>query len=256
MAAQQRLHEAIGELRWTMRPRITAELCLFDLCRMEGSTVAALAARVEMLERQLRQQPSMPLRRKDEAVASAPMAVPLAGQQENNSEPVQAAAVKAVQKPIAEDVQAKPQPVKSKPKKEAVQEYGGDWATGEEYWKKALEILTAEKKIAMVSCARGGRVVNFDNGLLQVAFKAKFICARMNKDDYRLVFEDALLRTSRQNIRLECIEAGTAVKASPKPKEQPAEDKLPEVDVSTVAPNLQKAMAAFGKSLYEYKDNE
>lgn len=256
MAAQQRLHEAIGELRWTMRPRITAELCLFDLCRMEGSTVAALAARVEMLERQLRQQPSMPLRREDEAVASAPMAVPLAGQQENNSEPVQAAAVKAVQKPIAEDVQAKPQPVKSKPKKEAVQEYGGDWATGEEYWKKALEILTAEKKIAMVSCARGGRVVNFDNGLLQVAFKAKFICARMNKDDYRLVFEDALLRTSRQNIRLECIEAGTAVKASPKPKEQPAEDKLPEVDVSTVAPNLQKAMAAFGKSLYEYKDNE
>lgn len=259
MAAQQRLHEAIGELRWTMRPRITAELCLFDLCRMEGSTVAALAARVEMLERQLRQQPSMPLRREDEAVASATMAVSAAGQQENYTEPVQAAAVaavKPVQKPIAEDAQAKPQPVKSKPKKEAVQEYGGDWATGEEYWKKALEILTAEKKIAMVSCARGGRVVNFDNGLLQVAFKAKFICARMNKDDYRLVFEDALLRTSRQNIRLECIEAGTAVKASPKPKEQSAEDKLPEVDVSTVAPNLQKAMAAFGKSLYEYKDNE
>lgn len=259
MAAQQRLHEAIGELRWTMRPRITAELCLFDLCCMEGSTVAALAARVEMLERQLRQQPSMPLRREDEAVAPAPMAVPLAGQQGNYTEPLQAAAVaavKPVQKPIAEDAQAKPQPVKSKPKKEAVQEYGGDWATGEEYWKKALEILTAEKKIAMVSCARGGRVVNFDNGLLQVAFKAKFICARMNKDDYRLVFEDALLRTSRQNIRLECIEAGTAVKASPKPKGQPAEDKLPEVDVSTVAPNLQKAMAAFGKSLYEYKDNE
>lgn len=259
MAAQQRLHEAIGELRWTMRPRITAELCLFDLCRMEGSTVAALTARVEMLERQLRQQPSMPLRREDEAASPAPMAVPAAGQQENYTEPVQAAAVaavKPVQKPIAEDAQAKPQPVKSKPKKEAVQEYGGDWATGEEYWKKALEILTAEKKIAMVSCARGGRVVNFDNGLLQVAFKAKFICARMNKDDYRLVFEDALLRTSRQNIRLECIEAGTAVKASPKPKGQSAEDKLPEVDVSTVAPNLQKAMAAFGKSLYEYKDNE
>lgn len=53
MAAQQRLHEAIGELRWTMRPRITAELCLFDLCRQRGSTLAALAARVEMLERQL-----------------------------------------------------------------------------------------------------------------------------------------------------------------------------------------------------------
>lgn len=258
MAAQQRLHEAIGELRWTMRPRITVELCLFDLCRMEGSTVAALAARIEMLERQLREQPSMPLPPRDEAVWPV-QAAAQAEPQEAYQEPAQAIVppvVSQAQSKPAQDVQVRPRPVKTKPEHETVQEYGGDWATGEEYWKKALEILTAEKKIAMVSCARGGRVVSFANGLLQVAFKAKFICARMNKDDYRLVFEDALLRTSRQNIRLECIEAGAAVKAPPKPKEQPAEDKLPEVDVSTVAPNLQKAMAAFGKSLYEYKDKE
>lgn len=258
MAAQQRLHEAIGELRWTMRPRITAELCLFDLCRMEGSTVAALAARIEMLEKQLREQPSMPLPPRDEAVWPV-QAAAQAEPQEAYQEPAQAIvppAVSQAQSKPAQDVQVRPRPVKTKPEHETVQEYGGDWATGEEYWKKALEILTAEKKIAMVSCARGGRVVSFANGLLQVAFKAKFICARMNKDDYRLVFEDALLRTSRQNIRLECIEAGAAVKAPPKPKEQPAEDKLPEVDVSTVAPNLQKAMAVFGKSLYEYKDKE
>lgn len=258
MAAQQRLHEAIGELRWTMRPRITAELCLFDLCRMEGSTVAALAARIEMLEKQLREQPSMPLPPRDEAVWPV-QAAAQAEPQEAYQEPVQVmtqSVVSQAQSQPAKNRQVKPQPAKTKPEHETVQEYGGDWATGEEYWKKALEILTAEKKIAMVSCARGGRVVSFANGLLQVAFKAKFICARMNKDDYRLVFEDALLRTSRQNIRLECIEAGAAVKAPPKPKEQPAEDKLPEVDVSTVAPNLQKAMAAFGKSLYEYKDKE
>lgn len=53
LAAEERLHAAMQELKSTMRPRITAELCLLDLCRQEGSTIAALAARVEELERQL-----------------------------------------------------------------------------------------------------------------------------------------------------------------------------------------------------------
>ncbi|MEE0327661.1 MAG: DNA polymerase III subunit gamma/tau, partial [Phascolarctobacterium succinatutens] len=53
LAAEERLHSAIQELRGSMRPRITAELCLLDLCRVEGSTLAALSARIEQLERQL-----------------------------------------------------------------------------------------------------------------------------------------------------------------------------------------------------------
>lgn len=259
MAAQQRLHEAVSELRWTMRPRITAELCLFDLCRMEGSTLAALAARVELLEQKLRQQPAV------QVLPNAYAGVP------ETMQPYEAAVMpqpdaEKLPEPVQQtNIVAKPASVRQKeavrqeqPEQKTApqQEYGGDWATGEEYWKKALEILTAEKKIAMVSCARGGRVVSFANGLLQVAFKAKFICARMNKDDYRLVFEDALLRTSREKIRLECIEAGTAVKTPPKKQEAPAVEEQPQVDISTVAPNLQKAMAAFGKSLYEYKENE
>ena len=53
MASEERLHAALVELRGTMRPRITAELCLLDLCRREGSALASLTARVESLERQL-----------------------------------------------------------------------------------------------------------------------------------------------------------------------------------------------------------
>lgn len=53
LAAEERLHAAGQELRGTLRPRITAELCLLDLCRVEGSTLAALTARVEQLERRL-----------------------------------------------------------------------------------------------------------------------------------------------------------------------------------------------------------
>ena len=49
MASEERLHAALVELRGTMRPRITAELCLLDLCRREGSALASLTARVESL---------------------------------------------------------------------------------------------------------------------------------------------------------------------------------------------------------------
>lgn len=42
MASEERLHAALVELRGTMRPRITAELCLLDLCRREGSALASL----------------------------------------------------------------------------------------------------------------------------------------------------------------------------------------------------------------------
>ena len=50
MAAQERLHQCMLELRQSVRGRIAAEMCLFDLCRVEGSTLAALTARVEKLE--------------------------------------------------------------------------------------------------------------------------------------------------------------------------------------------------------------
>ena len=53
MAAQERLHQCMLELRQSVRGRIVAEMCLFDLCRVEGSTLAALTARVEKLEAML-----------------------------------------------------------------------------------------------------------------------------------------------------------------------------------------------------------
>ena len=53
MAAQERLHQCMLELRQSVRGRIAAEMCLFDLCRVEGSTLAALTARVEKLEAML-----------------------------------------------------------------------------------------------------------------------------------------------------------------------------------------------------------
>ena len=271
LAAEERLHAGLSELRWTVRPRITAELCLFDLCRQEGSTLAALAMRVEELEKRLASGVTFA---KQEAPAkmehsvpksNAPSEIrqelpkPKASFQKAEEVPKMKASTPKAQ--ATSPMEAKPAQAKTLasaltdlPKAQAqvveVEEFGGDFATGEEYWNKALEILSAEKKIAMVSCAKGGKVVSYVNGVLRVGFKAAFQCDRMNKDDYRKVFEDVLLRIARQAIKLECIVPGAAkpvAKAPVKKEEAP----LPQVNVENVPDAVKKAHNVFGGTLKE-----
>ena len=271
LAAEERLHAGLSELRWTVRPRITAELCLFDLCRQEGSTLAALAMRVEELEKRLASGVTFA---KQEAPAKMEHSVPKSNapseiRQElpkpkasfQKAEEVPKMKASALKEQAPSTMEAKPAQAKTLasaltdlPKAQAqvveVEEFGGDFATGEEYWNKALEILSAEKKIAMVSCAKGGKVVSYVNGVLRVGFKAAFQCDRMNKDDYRKVFEDVLLRIARQAIKLECIVPGAAkpvAKAPVKKEEAP----LPQVNVENVPDAVKKAYNVFGGTLKE-----
>ena len=318
MAAEERLHGAILELKGTMRPRITAELCLFDLCRLEGSTIAALQARVEQLEQRIAAGQyassavvNQPINQNDvlsvqqyaaepkvqvKAVTSnipadkicdfdfpdsmyeeegqylsadelaqatvrrpAPKTeVPKEGLAvEKKAAPAArqtAAASEAVVRPTAKSA-----PKAAAPAKTDITEYGGDWAQGEEYWKKALEILAGEKKISVVSCAKGGRAVGYEHGILRVAFKAEFMCTRMNKDDFRSVVENALLRIARQEIRLECITESQLAERKAQPKavataaitEQKSQ--VETLDTTSLPANLRKAVDVFGGSIHEVK---
>lgn len=281
LAAEERLHSAIQELRGSMRPRITAELCLLDLCRVEGSTLAALSARIEQLERQLaggvmpvyQQTPPPP-------VAAEPAAQPIAQedfaaaaqqqivQQTPAAEQMQAAKPAPAKKPA---VKAQPQPAADtlaaavnavpKPKSAKVQqteEYAGDFAAGEDFWKQALEIMKAEKKNSMVSCAKNGRVFSFANNILQVAFKAPFLADRMNKDDYRKAFEEVLLRLARREIRLEAVIEGKA-KLPQSPVKQQEVQQSPEsetqnLQAAQLPENLRKAFNALGGSVTDISD--
>lgn len=264
LAAEERLHAGLSELRWTVRPRITAELCLFDLCRQEGSTLAALAMRVEELEKRLASgvtfaKQETPTKMEHSVPKSnAPSEIrqelpkPKASFQKAEEVPKMKASTPKVE--AVSQKQTLQSALQDLPKAQAqvveVEEFGGDFATGEEYWNKALEILSAEKKIAMVSCAKGGKVVSYVNGVLRVGFKAAFQCDRMNKDDYRKVFEDVLLRIARQAIKLECIVPGATkpvAKAPVKKEEAP----LSQVNVENVPDAVKKAHNVFGGTLKE-----
>lgn len=284
LAAEERLHSAIQELRGSMRPRITAELCLLDLCRVEGSTLAALSARIEQLERQLaggvmpvyQQTPPAPAVQQVSAAVqqtaaredfAAAAQQPIA-QQTPAAEPMQVAKA-APAKKLA--VKAQPQPAANtlaaavnaapKPKSARVQqteEYAGDFAAGEDFWKQALEIMKAEKKNSMVSCAKNGRVFSFANNILQVAFKAPFLADRMNKDDYRKAFEEVLLRLARREIRLEAVIEGKAKLPQPPVKQQEVqqspESETQNLQAAQLPENLRKAFNALGGSVTDISD--
>ena len=295
MASEERLHAALVELRGTMRPRITAELCLLDLRRREGSALASLTARVESLERQLAsgaaaakavpqakavpphllytgpeeqfQEPDEGIPSPDElaqlsttpvALATAPAAPASVTPKSAVSSPATAAPATVTAKPaVSSPAMAAPVSSASTPASAApIEEFGGDYAAGEDFWQQTLELVRSEKKMSMYSCAKGGRVYSFANDMLVVAVKSAFQSQRMTKSDFREYFEGVLLRVARRPIRLQCEaeselkkRAGGAAKpkaataqAASEPVAQPlAPNELPE--------NLQRAMHAFGGTI-------
>lgn len=281
LAAEERLHSAIQELRGSMRPRITAELCLLDLCRVEGSTLAALSARIEQLERQLAggvmpvyQQapvnaqpvPAVAVQQQAAQEHAAPAAQQPTAQQASAAMQMQAAKAAPVKKPaaaqqpaadtLAAAVNAAPKPKSAKVQQ--TEEYAGDFAAGEDFWKQALELMKAEKKNSMVSCAKNGRVFSFANNILQVAFKAPFLADRMNKDDYRKAFEEVLLRLARREIRLEAVIEGKAKLPQPPVKQQEVqqspESETQNLQAAQLPENLRKAFNALGGSVTDISD--
>ena len=280
LAAEERLHSAIQELRGSMRPRITAELCLLDLCRVEGSTLAALSARIEQLERQLaggvmpvyqqapvNAQPAPAVAVQQPAAQEELVQQPIAQQapasanaQVEKAAPAKKPAVKAQSQPAADTlaaaVNAAPKPKSAKVQQ--TEEYAGDFAAGEDFWKQALEIMKAEKKNSMVSCAKNGRVFSFANNILQVAFKAPFLADRMNKDDYRKAFEEVLLRLARREIRLEAVIDGKAKLPQPPVKQQEVqqspESETQNLQAAQLPENLRKAFNALGGSVTDISD--
>ena len=278
MAAEECIHNALQELRGTLRPRITAELCLLDLCRQEGSTLAALTARVEELERKLAhgvklqpvadvpQEAVNPRQPKTRAPHKQGQIVPLELESvpvaETQSKPAQVKPVPGEQLTAAAMTAAPPAYVAQAEAYLPV-DNAGDVSQGSKYWAEALAQLKLEKKISIVSCAASGRVVSFENNVLEVAFKSDFLADRMNTADYRGALENVLLRQTRLAIKLKCVVVGKGKPAVAKPMAtKPAPIKTDNTvkavqntqapasaGMGELPPSLQKATELLGGSL-------
>ena len=308
LAAQEIIHEAMNELRFTARGRVTAEMCLYDLCREDNRTLKVLAARVNRLEQEL-----AAIREQGVAVAGETKPAPAKAKPETSkpeqkktkpSEPEQTKPEKAKtekQKParpekppvneVPEAPSVKPAPLETREAKPGKPEaasrtepekpgpevrtepvpasgsytpYVGDWAQGDEYWGRTMEILKAERKNSIASCASHGQVLAFENQTLVLGFKMKFLCERLQKDDYRKVVEEILLRVARVPVRLQCVvdtgekPAGTPagaktaaaapVKPAPVPPQAETAGNDPDLNVSA---STKKAMEMFNATLHK-----
>ena len=305
LAAQEIIHQAMNELRFTARGRVTAEMCLYDLCREDNRTLKVLAARINRLEQELaaiREHGivvSGEAKPADSAVKVAePEPLPKKINQEpptqerrkaepSKPEPAKPETVKAEkQKParpetppvneVPEAAPAKPAQLETREAKPGAPEaasqtkpvppagsyasYKGAWAQGDEYWSRTMEILKAEGKNSIASCASHGYVLAYDNQVLTVGFKMKFLCDRLQKPDYREVIEGILLRVARVAVRLQCVEdtkgkpARTAAakvgtsKAEAKTTAVPLSGDNPELNVSE---STKKAMEMFNATLHK-----
>ena len=230
LAAQEVLHQALGELRFLSRGRIVAEMCLCDLCQVKGDSLLALKARVAQLEKAVAGGVTLPY--------TAPQVV---APQVTTEPKVATPKVVAAPKVVAPQVAAEPKVVAPQP----VQPYSSDWATGDAYWTQARELLKGEGKMSMFACALTASVLSLEGDVLTLGFKNKFTCDRMQQPDYRASFEDALLRVSRRTIKLSCV-LETAKPAAPKKKVTAKTEAVPEAAMGTSA---RKAMAFFGGTL-------
>lgn len=250
VAAQQRLHEAMEELRWALRGKITAELCIFDLCRIEGDSLKALQARVEKLEQMLARR-----ERGEQEVnlVAAPVTPGHSVQEPGPRKPRNThKEVNTVRtEPVVEEIASVTKVGAQEPAREAEQEEKqtetrNETVTaqanemipeGQELWQKALTRIKGDKKMSLHACASCGTVAGFDGRNLTVAFKVAYSCERMKRNDYKQKMEEVMLELAKEAVSLKCVvEETKTVKKTPK-KEQ-------ELD-----PSVKKAFEIFGGTI-------
>ncbi len=266
MASQERLHSGLQELRQSMRRRMSAELCLMDLCRQSGSTLAALTARVEELEKKLAALQASGPRGTAEACgtkreppateAATAVPAPTLPQQKQKRAANSIDNLSETSKNLQPEASSSPLPKEEErplAESSSLRQTGedGGLAAGRAYYRQLLDLAAAEGKKMLASCAAGGSVIAFDGEVLQVSFKNAFLIGTMQSPDFRRYITDALLRLSGRPLQLECVAA--TVKAEKKrpvvsqPKAAPSqaaadlsskEEELPET--------LRKGLAALG----------
>lgn len=258
---QDILRRALVELTAPTRSRVTAEMCLYQMCDTAPASLRALAERVVALERtvaELQQalQNGAPVQPRPAGTqaASRPAAASEAEVAAPGPVPAPAPAAAPAPRPVPAPAPAaapipEPAPEPAPDTGAPVEPYSGDWAEGDELWGKTLQLLKDEKKLAIESCARNGQVLAMEGGILTVSYKSKFLRDRVMRDDYRTVLEEALLRLAKRSVKLNGIVGnGRPAAARTARKEKPADDAL---SPDSVPETVYKVARAFGGTIHK-----
>lgn len=201
-AMLQIIQQALLSAKTSPVPRVAVEMGLLMASRATGQETASAAPveaaipnsildRLTRLEQAVQQgiparEPSFPAYDvPEESTYTAPVDTPAPPQ------PVQTVPTTPVAKPAATmippvNTAAPPRPT-GPAKAVTSTQYQG-------VWKQVCAILDKERKKAILSCVRNGRVVYIGGGEVIVAFKTEFMVKRANREDYFKFVDSALDR--------------------------------------------------------------
>ena len=250
LAATSRIHKALEEIRFSARERIVAELCLFDLCRIQGDTVVVLAARVAQLEKRL-------------AEGSITVAAHPANLVSHEFQPSQAkAGQEAGSSTILNDKGKNVPEFMPTVETHEVPAAGttaatidgpsGTSADGVELWSGLCQALKSRRKRTILAYAEMGTVLGLTSEKLVVGFSTETSRDRMEEADYKDVLLNIIKELMGKPLALEFVEkAGlepTQIKVMPKKATADAPVQKPPA-VKELPKDVKQALNVFGGSL-------
>ena len=264
LAATSRIHKALEEIRFSARERIVAELCLFDLCHIQGDTVEALTARVAQLEKRLAgaivgstAYQTMPSQHGKLAETFTPAAQrgPNATTEECVSTSEENLPISSIAVPMTEKVHKMSELEtlqEQKPGAAQPEPAAAVSANGVELWSEICRALKSRRKRTILAYAEMGTVLALTPEKLTIGFSTETSKDRMEEPDYKNVLLDIIKELTGKPLSLEFVEkAGlepTQIKVTPtKPRQAAPAQKPPAA--KELPKDVKQALDVFGGSL-------
>jgi DNA polymerase III subunit gamma/tau len=256
MGIIHRLHEAMNEMKWSPQPRITIEVALLSLCRMDAdagrtedhpvcpASPDGDSARIAKLEARLAQL----------AAAAGGAVKPTDERRQSNTA--------ALPKQAALNPAGKAAPRSMAAPTEAETTVNAD---GKAVWQQVMAKLKAEDKKPVLACVEKGISRGMSDTQFFIVFHSK-ILQQLTERNYRRVLEPILQEITGRQLQLVCeLEQ---IKPVPKPlpkvkrqaKAEMQEDAGIQVDMDELPPEererLQAAIDVFGNHFVELKEEK
>lgn len=265
MAATEKIHEASQELRFAVRGKIVAELCLYDLCRIAGNSEAALTARVEALEKEIA------FLRQGVPVTTRPVSEPEklppridAAHLVRKEEPVKSKAAGPIgeespQKKVGKQTEIPQTPVQEKvAETDTSMASGGNTVGGNQLWQAVMTGLKRRHKRTFLIYAEMAHVMDYDGQKLTLGVSTQVARDRIVEADFRDIILEILQQVTGKALGLSII----VTKKKPPASAQPSQRQAPltketagttpfmtDPQPTELPDSVKKAMQVFGGKL-------
>jgi len=261
LAATERLHKAIEEMRLSARSKIMAELCLFDLCHIRGDSLAALSARIAQLEAKLAKLGGQKLSGSIDSLTLPPQQASVtktAGGKAMPVTPGQSVQLSAKAPEPSEEftpeeetkiiggMDTKP-PKAAVPAPQSLPDKPVDTAQGQELWRKVCQALAKKRKRTILAYAEMGQVKGLSGSMLTVGLHSQTSKERLEQEDFKSIIESILAELMQKSIAAHFVvdaeqNASTIVQVQKANKPKAAV----KIDKKELPPTVKSALNVFG----------